>query len=208
MVTADLRLANAGEPLDAIVEASVRRHGTGERVTGLLLRTLHGLQGAASFSLQWPTAGSDPGAYYVEATLADPAGTILDRSTGPFSLGIPSVEITAFAAMPTHFTPGDRIDLWLVLSNTGTMVISGTAVIQVLDAAGDLVHEFGHEVVDLAPGQEVGSADLWDTSGVAEGTHGLVAYLLYDDLVTEPRTAVVSTETHVYYLPLVMKGFP
>ena len=63
-----------------------------------------------------------------------------------FRLGIYAGELVTFTATPTLFDVGDSIDLSLVFSNTGTVPLTGTADIRVLDAAGDLVQEFQQQI--------------------------------------------------------------
>lgn len=62
-VTVTLEIANAAEPQDVVVEASILRYGSAEIVSGLLLRTLHGLEGSASFSPVWQS-DPQPAGYY------------------------------------------------------------------------------------------------------------------------------------------------
>ena len=134
-VVVDIDLNNAGE-VDVIVNAAAKRYGTDEVVDGLLLHTLQELAGPASFSPQWDSNGFEPGYYYVEVTLQEPGGNVLDRRTEMFRLGISSGEITSLTATPAYFSIGDHISISLVFSNTGTVNITGTARIQVQDESG------------------------------------------------------------------------
>ena len=131
---------------------------------------------------------------------------MLDRQTEMFRLGIISGETTTFTATPTYFDIGDSINVSLVFSNTGTVNITGTAVIRVQDKAGETVQEFWHDVTDLAPGNAVSLDDAWDTSGAEEGTYSILGYVLYDSMATDPMAAVVSTEARIY-LPVILKTY-
>ena len=206
-VAIDIELENGAEAQDVLVNAVVRHYTSGEMVDGLLLRTLHSVQGPASFATQWDTGGFEPGYYSVEATLHDTSGALLDVETQVFRLGIASGGITAFTASPAQFEIGDEIDISLVFRNTGTIELPGTIVIRVLDDVGEPVQVFRHEIAGLVPGAAIGFDDVWHTAGAAEGIYSIVGQVLYDSAATEPRSAVVSTTSRVY-LPIVLKGYP
>jgi hypothetical protein len=205
-VMVNIELSNQGDSQDVVFNALTKRYGSDEIVDGLLLRSLDDFEGEASFSPQWDSSGFDPGYYYVEVTLKDNDGNVLDRETERFRLGISSGEITSFAATPQHFDIGDSINISLVFSNSGTVDIPGTAVIRVQDEAAEKVQEYRHDITDLAPGNAISFDDVWDTSGAEEGTYSIVGYVLYDGMATDATTAVVSTEAHIY-LPIILRNF-
>jgi len=209
-VVVDIGLNNAGEAQDVIINAAIKPYGSQEVVAGLLLRTLQHLTGPASFSTKWDSSGSEPGYYCVEVTLQDINGNVLDRRTKIFRLGICSGEVASLTATPAYFDIGDRINTSLVFSNTGTVNITGTAVIRVQDESGETVQEFRHDVTDLTPRNRISFDDVWDTSGAQEGTYIIVGYVSYDGMTTDPRIAVVSTsrpELRIY-LPIIAKSVP
>ena len=203
-VTIDLTLENGGDAQDVIVSAVVETQA-GDVVDGLLLQSLTNLTGTASFALQWDSAGFDPGYYAVEAEIRDTAGNLLDRKVREFRVGVWSGEVTALTATPAFFHAGDAISVSLVFSNTGTVPLTGTAVVQVRDDAGGVVKEFRHAVADLAAAHSIGFDDVWDTSGADEGSYAVVGYVLYDSRATDIETVTVSTETYIY-LPVILKG--
>ncbi|MBN2132630.1 MAG: hypothetical protein JW741_24225, partial [Sedimentisphaerales bacterium] len=88
-VTVGLKVESTGDPADAVVNAVVRRYGTDEKLAGLLLESLDALTGAASFSSDWDSANAAPGICYVDVTIADLAGRILERRTALFRLDAP-----------------------------------------------------------------------------------------------------------------------
>jgi len=210
VVRLELGLSNAGEPEDVTVQAVVKDYATHEWVDGLLLRRLQGLQGPASFSLAWDSAGFEPGYYYVEAAVQDGDGHLLDSKTELFALGILAAEITDLSASPAHFQIGDDVGISLVLRNSGTLPLSGEALLRVQDGLGETVRQFGHEVAGLEPGNSLHLEDVWDTSGASEGTYIIRADLLYEGLSAEPRVAVVGTgpPPGLVYLPVIARSWP
>jgi len=201
----DLWLENTGDAQDVIVSAVVEAEGSGEVVDGLLLRELSDLAGQATFALDWDSTGFEAGYYTVEAEIQDAEGQLLDRVTRRFRLGIVAGQVTALTATPEIFDPGDRIDLTLVFSNTGTVPITGTAVIQVQDGGGEIVQAFNHAIGGLDPGQAVSLEEGWDTSGAAEGSYRILGYVLYDAKATQPVVATVRARARIY-LPVIMRG--
>jgi len=201
----DLRLNNPGHAQDAIVSAVVKAESSGEVVDGLLLRSLHGMTGTASFSPQWSSAGFAPGYYHVEADIWDADGNVLDRETRRFMVGVYSGAVTAFTAAPAIFSIGDVVSVSLGFSNTGTLPITGTAVIEIHDSLGAITREFTRTVANLGPFAQVVFDEAWNTTGAAKGDYTIVGYVLYHSMATEPHVVAVSTIRRVY-LPLVIKG--
>lgn len=132
----------------------------------------------------------------------------LDRATEGFELGIHAGEITSFTATPELFDIGDTVDISKVFSNTGTVPITGTAVIEVQDEAGEIVADFRHDFGDLGPDSSINSDDQWDTSGATGDSYHIIGYVLYDAKATEPSIVVVSTQVRRIYLPIVLKSRP
>jgi hypothetical protein len=133
-IPVDLAVANSGSAQDVIVSVVVKTDTAGETVDGLLLESLASLTGTASLSTQWDSTGVAPGYYRVEAEVRDSVGNVLDRASRQFRLGLCSGEITAFEAAPGLFQVGDAVGISMTFHNTGTVPITGTAVIQVQDA--------------------------------------------------------------------------
>jgi hypothetical protein len=167
-----------------------------------------GLSGEASRTAQWNSAGFAAGHYYVEASVEDVAGNQLDRQAVMFRLGVPDAEIVLLSAWPYHFEIGDRIDMQVVLRNTGTMALSGSAVLRVQDWAGETIRQFSHEFINLGTGDTIAFDDVWDTSAAQEGSYRIVGYALYEGQATAAKAVVVSTEPLLgLYLPVVMKRY-
>jgi hypothetical protein len=204
-VMIDARLTNSGDAQSVVVDASIERYGSDETVDGLLLRALDGLAGDASFSPRWESAGFGPGHYYVQLVIRDTDGNTLNAETQSFQLGLSSGEVTQLTAAPESFDVGDSVDVSMVFSNTGTIPITGTAVIQVRDGDGEVVEDFRHDVANLAASDAVTIEEMWDTSGAEGGAYDVVGYVLYDSKSTTIKRATVSSEIHVY-LPLVLRN--
>jgi hypothetical protein len=156
----------------------------------------------ATFFTQWDSTGR--GLYYAEVTLRDEAGDVLDKKTVQFTKGIASGEITTFTVSPGPFEIAEQVAVSLTFANTGTVPLTGTAVVQIQDQVAGLVEEFSHDYGNLAPGNSVTFADVWDTSGAAAGSYRVVAYVLYESTATEPSVAIVRMG-HPLYLPLGLK---
>ncbi|UCG58406.1 MAG: tandem-95 repeat protein [Phycisphaerales bacterium] len=189
-VQVNLWLYNSGEAQDVTVNAVVRAEASGELVDGLLLRTLKDLKGMASFSPQWGSSGFEPGHYYVEVTLNDTDGNVLDRKTAMFRLGICSGEITNLTATPEYAAAGDDVRIDMTFSNTGTVNITGTAVIRILNSLGELVEEYRHDVADLIPSDSISFSDIWNVPEFASFT--VVGQVLYDGKATDPVTVGIN----------------
>jgi hypothetical protein len=192
-VLVNLWLNNLGTAQDVLVDAVVKAGSSGEVVSGLLLRTLKACEGLASFSSRWDSSGVEPGYYFVDVTLKDTSGNVLDRRTEMFRLGISSGTITHFTATPEYFEIGDEIAIDLTFENTGTVNLTGTAVIMVRNATGSEVMDFRHNVTDLIPLGSVSFSDTWNTAAAAEGSYELIGYVLYESTATDPISIIVRT---------------
>ncbi len=191
-ILVNLWLNNSGDAQDVLVDAVVKSRGSGEVISGLLLRTLKDFAGLASFSPQWDGDGFEPGYYFVEVTLKDTSGNVLDRKTEMFRLGISSGEIASFTAAPECFDIGDEIGIAMAFENNGTVNITGTAIIRVLNSTGGTAYEFRHNVTNLTPSESVSFSDAWDTSGAEAGSYyTIIGYVLYDSRSTDPATVTV-----------------
>jgi len=203
-VLIDLWVSNSGEAQDVTVEATIRGP-LDSVVAGLPLRKLHALAGSASTSLAWDSDGFDPGYYAVQVDLRDSEGNLLDQAAQEFRLGIVEGQIVSFDAAPTRFDIGETIDVSTVFSNTGTVALTGTVVVQVRVAAGAPITVFTHTVGALGPSASVVFTDTWDTTGVDEGDYEIVGYAEYDARSTTPQIVRVTTLWRAY-LPLVVRG--
>jgi hypothetical protein len=192
-VSIDLWLNNPGEPEDVVLSAVLKAEGSDSVLEGLLLRKLENVTGVASFSTVWDSTGFEPGDYVVEAELRATNGTLLDRETQLFVLGLSSGEITHFTATPEYFEIGDEIAIDLTFENTGTVNLTGTAVIMVYNATGSEVMDFRHNVTDLIPLESVSFSDTWNTAAAAEGSYELIGYVLYESTATDPVSVIVRT---------------
>ena len=204
-VQVTIETINTGGEQDVAVSASVKRSSTGEVVSGLLLRTLKGMAGPASFSPSWDSEGFEAGDYEVEVVLKDAGGAVLDRWTETFSLGLVAGEITDFAVGPQQFNIGDAINASLTFRNTGDVTTSGRTTIKVYNNDGGLVEEFVHNFTNLAPSQQTTFNDVWNTGGKTAGRYYFTATVSFNGNAAEADTVQVSSFT-TKHLPSVVKG--
>lgn len=205
-VSVTLWLSHTGPAEDVTIEATVRDGTGGAYVDGLTLRTLHSFSGTAVYAMGWDSTGTGTGYYALEVALRDDEGQLLDRKTEDFFVGMSSVEVVSLDATPELFHAGDTIDTALVLSNTGSMPVTGTAIVRVQTEDGStVVATYTHAVENLAPGAGVTVEDAWDSSGASEETYLITGYMLYESKSTPVESITVSTQMRVY-LPLVLRN--
>lgn len=87
---------------------------------------------------------------------------------------------------------------------TGTVPLTGTAILRIEDGSGGSIQTFQQEFAGLAPeGIEPFDA-AWDTAGIERGPYRLIGYALYKGTSTGPAVLNLHTATRIY-LPLVVK---
>ena len=197
--------STAQQPVDVVVDARVRSDSRAEIVEGLPLRTLHAVQGLASFSLVWESANFEPGRYSLEITVRDSDGVQLDQESRALRLGIASAALTGLSATPENVDPGQQVAISFDVENTGTEVVSGTATLRVSDESGEVMLEHRHSVANLVPGQATAIDDIWDTSEAAPGTYRIVATVAYDGRIAGPVMVEVQCGREAY-LPFITRG--
>jgi hypothetical protein len=203
-----LWVENRGQPVDAVVSAVVRSERPGSEAHDLLLQTLADLQGLAHFPLRWETDGFAAGNYMIQVEVRDLNGDLLDSTVTTVQLGIISAEVTGLRVTPDSFGPGDPVVISLDFRNTGTVPISGTAVIQVLSyATHEVSAMFQQEVGPVAPGASAPVSVNWTVPSQGLDTYKIAAYVLYRARSTEPLVAVVRSG-RLIYLPIVLKSYP
>ncbi len=202
---ASLWVQNSGQPQDAVVSATVRRDTPGSEAHGLLLRTLKDLQGLAFFPIRWDTDGFEPGQYLVQVDLHAPDGDLLDRAMTTVQLGTVSAQATNLKATPASVNPGDQVNLSLDFKNTGTVPITGTAIIQVLSfAKHETVATIRKSTGPVAPGASTTISATWSVPPDGLGLYKFAARVLYNARSTDPLVAVVSSG-QATYLPVVVR---
>ena len=199
-----LELANAGQPRDVVLDVTLQRYGSGETVAGLLLRSLPGLAGSASFAAVWESDGAAGGDYTVVATLRDAGGALLARRTTRFSLGGAAIRVGAFLVEPTRFRAGDRVLARLELAVEGSAPFSGAALIEVRDAAGEVVASLRTPLHGLLPGDLPVVYGEWESAGHPAGVYTFVARVYHDSTATAPCYAEASSVQRVH-LPALIK---
>jgi hypothetical protein len=181
----------------------IRRAGTGEVVGGLELRTLKAVGGKAAYTVLWDSSGAGPGSYTALIDLSG-GGVPLDSAQATFELGEGAAEVVGFDAEPAHVDVGESVNVWLEISNTGAVSITGTLVIQVQGRVGELVAQFQESFAGVPPEGGAVLEAVWETAGVNPADFTLVGYGLFDGKATEPVATTVRVGRRVY-LPLVLK---
>ena len=200
-----LEIENTGAAQDLVVSGLVKRLATGEVSGGLMLHSLKGLVGQASFAATWDGEGYPVGDYEVEVTLTTMEGTIVAQRTVPFSLGVAEGRITAFSAGPSGFTPGDLIGISLTFVNWSDFAVSGQVRVTIHDAANTLLQSYSEDFAPLAPDMTVSFIESWQTPGSEAGELHVTAVVLYSGTSTDPVSTVVEPR-QLLYLPLVVKS--
>jgi hypothetical protein len=206
-VSVTVVISNAGSAQDVIVEAAIKTHSDAP-VAGLPLRNLHRLSELAVATFAWDSTSVPAGDYYIEVKLRDTNGDVLDLAMQEFTLGITEGEVTALTTTPKTFAAGDSISIAMTFENTGTVPITGTALILVYPAdTFTVTAEFSHTIANLAPGASVVFNDVWDTTGATQDAYRIQGYAKFNSQASAPREVMVATHVKVY-LPLVLRNTP
>jgi hypothetical protein len=183
-VNVDFSLARDGPAADTVVQAGVLDPRTNEVMAGLPLRCLHALQGRASYTALWDTAGVPAGFYVLRAELRSLEGTLLDSSERTVELGLCDCEVSDLIATPQSVQAGRAVTMDITVRSSGTLTLSGAGILRVVDANGLEVARFADEVVGLAPGEEMGVRHTW--TPLAVGSYTVMYYVLYEGKASEP----------------------
>ena len=192
---ADIHVTNVGEPRDVVASVVIERCDDALVVGGPDMRTLKGLTGNASFSVQSLLDGREPGDYRIVTTLRDPdSGTVLSESRAVISLGTPSLELTGIDCDAPVFEPGDQVRVRLACRNNGSVDVAGTLILMILDETGEMVRTFEEEFTDVSPGASWAVDATWDTSGTDGRGYLALGYAEYDGGRTAPVSCVFARE--------------
>jgi hypothetical protein len=194
------------EPMDVVVEATVHRAASDQVVDGLLLQTLTGLSGPASFATTWDSRDFAPGDYDLRVTLRDASGDLLDQATRSIRLGTVQAEVTALSAQPSPFELGQPVHLSIEVKNTGAVELSGSAVIEVRHPGGQILQHFEHPFSSLQPNGTRQFTDTWDTTGVAPGTYTVLGEVHYESAVASTSLTITAAGGSQAFLPIITKG--
>lgn len=188
-----IKLENTGKPQDIIVAGVIKQEFSGEMVTELPSKEMRGVSKIDSVALEWQTKDFPSGDYYVEVSLKDLSGNILDREMEKFRLGISGCVITGFKVTPEHFKIGDNIQLSLDFKNSGSCEISGNAIFEIKNEKS-IVKIFSHEFSKLAPGNVLNFAETWNTKEAVKGIlYYVLGYVKYEGTATPPMKTIIST---------------
>ena len=174
---------NGSEPIDLTFEAEIiGDQGTVATVNPV---TLEQAQSMCSYSFLWGTGTTTSGHYAVEVTLKDGQGELLDRDSRDIEISGLAGEMTDLQVAPTNFVVGDDVALEATFANSGAWPLSGTLVIRVFDANGELLALFTHEFSDLAASGTVAFNTVWSNASVVARSCRIAAYALYDGKSSE-----------------------
>jgi hypothetical protein len=201
----DLVVENSGEsPVDAVVHAYLQETAAGIYTATLLLDTLSGLEGLASYTTYWVPEQPSLGDYSVVVELRDPEGTLLDQQMAAFQVGSREGELSNLSASPHIFKPGTEIALSVGFHNSGTYPISSTIMLEVHHATNGLLASFPFSTGNFEPEQMTYFETLWDSTGCVSGELQLIAYAhgegMVVELVSTPMTAISPEKI---YLPII-----
>ncbi|MEJ5311807.1 MAG: DNRLRE domain-containing protein [Anaerolineae bacterium] len=200
----ELLIGNTGEPQDVIVAAEVRSVVSDTTVAGFPLRSLKSLTDTISLAFEWDTTGVTPGRYEVWVGLYTGDGVLLDSDARDFRVGVISAELTALMATPETFEQaGQPIALSLVVSNTGSTPLNGTAYFIIQDAGGAEVATLSQPVTALAAGIALQIDKVWNPPAVA--SYRIIGFVAYNSATTDVREVTVSSTKRIY-LPLVLRS--
>ena len=204
IVTATLWLTASGESQDVIVATAIRSVTTGEVVDGLPMRRINGLMGSAIFTQQWDSSGQEPGEYIIEAQVHNLYGSMLDRKSDSIGLGWADGIASDLSVLPDPFTIGDPVSIQYQFTNTGTLPITGTAMIEVKNVASGEVEQLSQAINDLAPQGSIPVSVNWDTTGASAGDYKVVGYVLFGSQTTDPLVMIIRSYPKLY-LPVIMR---
>ena len=200
-----LLLENTGAATDVVVRTTILRGAAGEAAGGLPLTMLAAMTGTASLNMEWDTTGYGFGDYTLLVELLDAEGNLLDEATRHLGLGVVSGAVGNLAVSTTVFDPGENIDISMVFTNTGTVPLTGTAIILVdTDSGITPTATFTQPFGNLASGATLQVNETWNTSGVAGGAYRVTGYASYYSQTSDPVAATVNTRTRVF-LPMLSR---
>jgi len=141
----DLWLNNTGERNDIVTSLIIKKYGDDQIVEGLPLRVMKNCEGTCSYSTTWDTSNMTTGLYYIEATITETTGDILDKKIEMFD--IPSAEIK-IASIKGGFGVSATLD------NNGP--VNGSNIHWSINLEGNLVFFGGYkegDILILKPGE-------------------------------------------------------
>ncbi len=177
----------------------------GTVISGLLLRSLHDLEGPVAFASSWDSTGTTPGDYRVVVVLRDAEGVVLDKAEVGFRLGSVQGEVTALTVDPAIFASGPAFDIDLTFRNIGSVPITGTAAVQVYPADSITVStEMTGVLSNVQPGAVAIFSPTWDATGLPDQDYRIQGLVKYDGGAT-PLVVVHLPSRHQIYLPLALR---
>ncbi|MEM2877760.1 MAG: PKD domain-containing protein [Thermoproteota archaeon] len=192
-VRIDVLLNNSGEAKDIVVTSLVKLYGSDEIIDSLPLRTLHKVNGEASFSTFWNSEGFPPGYYYIDVMLNDTLGNWLDRRTCTFRLGRSMINVTSFSVEPQYFKIGDQVKISLEALNTGSTTLDGRCIFMIKSENGTIWDSY-QNFSSLAPKASLKFTSTWNSSSAKKSAlYYVIGYVSYESQTTPPMVIMIST---------------
>jgi len=192
-ITADIYLnCSVQTPIDLVIETSVSSSEPDVTI-GLPLRVLYDAHGLISFSQTWDSTGYEPGSYEFNVIIKDNTSTILCEMKQPFTLGYSEMQLTDLTVDPQSFEIGELITIDMTYENTGTIPMSGSLVLEILDMDDIEIDRIIHEFNEIAAGLSQQYSTFYDTTHLEEGSYLIKGYILYDATSTYTITTYIST---------------
>lgn len=208
-VSAQMGVHNSGTAKDVTVAAEVL-DAHGNPVQGLLLRSLHGLEGDATFDFAWDTTGAPAGDYRIAVTLSNADDQLLDAREANVRLGVREMAAHV-SATPSAVKPGEDVEIVMSYDNVGTVSISGTVIIELQHTEGlTVVQQLRQAFTGLAPGASDTVTTTWKAAQDPTGTFTVLGYVAYDAKASTADPVQVKVEVGAdseikVFLPMIVR---
>ena len=206
-VEIDLLVENKGAvPVDAVVHAYIQEAASGYYTASLILDTLTGLEGIASYTTYWEPEALSQGDFSVVVDLRDSDGTLLDQQMVTLQVGSREGELQNLIASSTAFEPGEEILFGVDFYNSGTYHLTGTVTLEVHHETNGLLASFPFNIQSLMVGQTAQFEAPWDSTGCVPGGLQLIAYAQGDGMIAGPISLPLTALGPVkVYLPIIQR---
>lgn len=132
-ITIDMRVKNNGESQDVAVKMMIKKYAADHIIEGFSIKNLENCQDICSYSVIWDSNDIELGTYYVDVTLTDSNGDLLDRKTKMIFFNISTTEVSiesitggfGVSAIIENIGPVDADYIDWSISLEGDLIIMG-----------------------------------------------------------------------------------